>query len=88
MTGKVLFSALIGGYALISTGSGLAQYSTDEERKLRQQRLEDRQQEFELQQQLIEWDAWNAQRRMDDLESRERNRQNEWELQRLLERRW
>jgi P4 family phage/plasmid primase-like protien len=60
----------------------LGQYS-NEEREMRQQRLEDRQQEFEWRQQMIEFDAWEAQRRMDDLESRERNRENERELQRL-----
>jgi hypothetical protein len=85
MIGKLFFAA-IGVYTL-TFGGALAQYSA-EERELRQQQLEDRQQELEWRQQLNEWNAWDAQRRMDDLEWRQRNRENDRELQRLLERRW
>jgi len=81
MKGRYFFAA-IGVYTLISIGPGSA---GDEEREWQ---LELRQQELEWQQQLFEWDAWNARRKMDDLEQRERNRENEWELKRLLERRW
>ncbi len=81
MIGRFLF-AEIGVYTTF--GGALAQYSAEE----REQQLEDRQQEFEWRQQLNEWNAWDAQRRMDDLEWRQRNRENDWELQRLLERRW
>jgi hypothetical protein len=85
MTGRLLLFAAVG---IAFCSGALAQYSTDEERELRQWQLELRQQELEWRQQLNEWDAWNAQRRMDDFEQRERNRENEWELKRLLERRW